>query len=442
VAEGDQLDLDRLSNRVLSYDDTIVSKLTPITVPSIPGENIKYEVHCNPSFSSSTNEGGSTTSVAKRAGTESVEPTGKRHKSSSTSKGKEPVVDLTQEVAVRLPNTDFGFLVNRIQKFEHNNPYQLALEEIKHYPLRMSEVLDLKKLPNINVEYAGPNEAMMIAAALLLERYSAVGLDGLVQANCCRAIERFIESIHANQKGVAEPDSEVQWDQCGSVISGQVYQYDFGSNLERLESINDSIQDIMVDHIQCSVSDDKVESELASYDKKHIQGLLQGKLVKEHCVSIMDTCLPIYVTALRHMYPGFEGTDMDHIHCSGNSLLRSNPECSRQYPHCDSFENDAMSFLVQITSSNTGTEICCQEITFWAPFLKDDPFGAHYHTDGHEKLTGDANPWFRKSFEHILIAEDSDKYRSKCVEYNGSGRGSAMFFTGRALHNGQPPKRA
>ncbi|KAJ3267913.1 hypothetical protein HDU76_011563 [Blyttiomyces sp. JEL0837] len=114
---------------------------------------------------------------------------------------------------------------------------------------------------------------------------------------------------------------------------------------------------------------------------------------------------------------------MDHIHCSGNSVLQSTPECIRQYPHCDSFENDTMSFLIQITSTNAGTEICCQEITFRAPFLKDDPFGAHYHTDGHEKLTGEANLWFRKSFEHILLAEDSEKYRSKCVGLsNGPAR--------------------
>ncbi|KAJ3268019.1 hypothetical protein HDU76_011528, partial [Blyttiomyces sp. JEL0837] len=110
VAQGHQLDLNQFSNRVLSYDDSIVSKLKAVAVPSIPGEHIKYEVHCNPLYLSSTQEGGSTTAIAKRASGDSEERTAKRIKSTSTPKGKESVVDLTEEVAVRVPNPDFSFL--------------------------------------------------------------------------------------------------------------------------------------------------------------------------------------------------------------------------------------------------------------------------------------------------------------------------------------------
>ncbi|KAJ3278816.1 hypothetical protein HDU76_009728, partial [Blyttiomyces sp. JEL0837] len=106
---------------------------------------------------------------------------------------------------------------------------------------------------------------------------------------------------------------------------------------------------------------------------------LQNLISKEICHDLED-----YVNAVHANQVGIADSEseMDYIHISGNSILRSSyGDARKQYPLCDSFENDTMSFLVTVTDDNAGTEICCQDISFRCPFNPEDPFGASYNTD-------------------------------------------------------------
>ncbi|KAJ3301138.1 hypothetical protein HDU76_005829 [Blyttiomyces sp. JEL0837] len=339
--------------------------------------------------------------------------------------------------------TDLSFLVNRFNALG-TNPYQLAYKYIKHFQSNMAEVLFQKKLPNVNFEFGRPNEASLIAVSLLIERYSALGLQNLISTEICTDIEDYVEGVHANQVGISESDSEViVWDHFGSVISGQFAQYDLGPNFDRLDSIIESVEDIMNDYIQSTILKEHISVELHSFESTHIKALQKGRVVKAHITSIMDTCLPIAVASLRHMYPKFDAGDMDYIHISGNSILRSSyGDARKQYPHCDSFENDTMSFLFAITDDNAGTEICCQDIAFRCPFNPEDPFGASYNMNAHEMLDSPLNKWFANNYQHFLLADDQSKFNSLCIESGATRTGSALFFTGRTLHRGQPPKQA
>ncbi|KAJ3278060.1 hypothetical protein HDU76_010040, partial [Blyttiomyces sp. JEL0837] len=266
LVQGCQLDLDKFCNRVLAYDDTLISSLQGLLVHLKTGEAVRYEVHCTPTFDSEAGEQSSISEAPKRVISSSADlPPPKWVKSTTSVKGKGSVIDLTRDhLQENTIMTNLSFLVNRFNSLG-TNPYQLAHEYTKQFPSNMAEVLYQKKLPNVNFEFGRPNEAALIALSLLIERYSAVGLQNLISNEICSDLEDFVNAVHANQVGVAESESEVTaWDHFGSVISGQFAQYDLGPNFDRLDSMIESVEDLMTDYVLNATTEEPMLVELHS----------------------------------------------------------------------------------------------------------------------------------------------------------------------------------